>query len=157
MMSLSRLPDNSVFDLPKDNQVKHMSTTPEIIPQIIEYDFFHSRFGECLIARSNDGICRLEFVGRSREHVLRRLAKVHRNARLRKRTGELVVLAEAAFEPMTADRPRVHLQGTDFQIAVWNMLLEIPPGTTVSYRIVAERVSGVALFALGSTVGSNMR
>lgn len=63
--------------------------------------------------------------------------------------------------------PPLHLEGTDFQHAVWVALLSIPYGETVTYgelaRMVAERLgragvedgAGVAPRAVGNAVGRN--
>ena len=129
-----------------------MSTSREMI----EYDFYHSRFGEVLIARSSESLCHLEFVGRNRGMAIRRLATDHPNASLRERSGKLAGPASAAFSPNNIDRPRMHLQGTDFQIAVWETLLEIPVGATVSYQWVAERVERPrAVRAVANAIASN--
>ncbi|GAB6983368.1 methylated-DNA--[protein]-cysteine S-methyltransferase [Prevotella dentasini] len=57
--------------------------------------------------------------------------------------------------------PPLRLVGTGFQRMVWNLLLSIPYGTTVSYKDIARRVaalrgtSGMAAQAVGSAVGHN--
>ncbi len=124
--------------------------------ETIEYDFYHSRFGEVLIARSGEGICHLDFVGRNRTMALRRLATDHPDASLRERSGKLAGPAGAAFSPTMADRPIMHFAGTDFQIAVWETLLEIPAGATVSYQWVAERLERPrAVRAVANAIASN--
>ena len=46
--------------------------------------------------------------------------------------------------------------GTDFQKKVWNALLDIPYGTTVSYQQIAEHISSPkACRAVGGAVGRN--
>ncbi len=50
----------------------------------------------------------------------------------------------------------LHLQGTPFQMKVWNALLEIPLGSTVSYRELAGRIKRKnAVRAVGAAVGRN--
>lgn len=50
----------------------------------------------------------------------------------------------------------LHLLGTEFQIAVWQALLQIPRGTTVSYAQIAQQIGRpLAVRAVGSAVGSN--
>lgn len=57
--------------------------------------------------------------------------------------------------------PPLHLIGTDFQQAVWNLLLEIPYGQTVTYgalgRTLAQQLGKPAMSAqaVGSAVGRN--
>lgn len=56
-------------------------------------------------------------------------------------------------DPDDASQP-VHLVGTAFQRRVWKALREIPAGTTLSYRDLAERLN-TAPRALGQAVGRN--
>lgn len=50
----------------------------------------------------------------------------------------------------------LHLQGTPFQVRVWNALLEIPLGSTVSYGELAGRIKRKdAVRAVGAAVGRN--
>jgi len=122
----------------------------------IEYEFFDSRFGRCLIARSSKGICHLEFFDHSPTEVLQRLELENPDDRLHRCTGDLTDLAESVFDLETDDRPALHLRGTDFQIAVWKALLEIPAGATVSYGLMAERVGRPrAVRAVANAVASN--
>ncbi len=57
--------------------------------------------------------------------------------------------------------PPLHLIGTDFQQAVWNLLLEIPYGQTVTYgalaRTLAQQLGKPAMSAqaVGAAVGHN--
>ena len=36
--------------------------------------------------------------------------------------------------------PPMDLQGTDFQLSVWNALCSIPRGSTSSYKVIAEKI-----------------
>jgi methylated-DNA-[protein]-cysteine S-methyltransferase len=55
----------------------------------------------------------------------------------------------------TAEIP-VDLVGTAFQRSVWHALEAIPPGTTVSYREIAEQIGRPSSSrAVGNAVGSN--
>jgi AraC family transcriptional regulator of adaptative response/methylated-DNA-[protein]-cysteine methyltransferase len=68
-------------------------------------------------------------------------------------------LAKRIFDPefWRADRPlRVVLIGTDFEVRVWETLLKIPMGRTVTYSDVAVKVgAGSAARAVGAAVGKN--
>jgi len=122
----------------------------------IEYRFFKSRFGACLIARSEQRICGLEFVNGSRAETLQRLERYHPGATLARGDRQLVGLAESIFEPGLRVRPDLHLSGTDFQIAVWNSLYQIPLGGTASYQAVAEAIGRPrAVRAVANAVASN--
>lgn len=48
------------------------------------------------------------------------------------------------------------LDGTDFQIKVWNELIKIPYGVTISYKKLSERIGDAfAVRAVGKANGSN--
>lgn len=57
--------------------------------------------------------------------------------------------------------PPIHMTGTPFSIEVWNILLDIPYGTTTTYGEIAKTVarkrqlSGMSAQAVGSAVGHN--
>lgn len=55
----------------------------------------------------------------------------------------------------TFDLP-IHLVGSPFQVKVWQELLKIPYGTTITYRQLAERVGDVkSIRAVGRANGQN--
>jgi AraC family transcriptional regulator of adaptative response/methylated-DNA-[protein]-cysteine methyltransferase len=50
----------------------------------------------------------------------------------------------------------LHLRGTNFQIKVWEALLNIPMGALTTYEHIAERIGNPrAVRAVGSAVGHN--
>jgi methylated-DNA-[protein]-cysteine S-methyltransferase len=50
----------------------------------------------------------------------------------------------------------LELQGSDFQIKVWNELLKIPFGNAISYKTLSERIGNKSLVrAVGKANGSN--
>lgn len=57
--------------------------------------------------------------------------------------------------------PTMNLKGTDFQKAVWTLLLDIPFGKTVTYKYLAEKAasqlgkSRMSAQAIGGAVGKN--
>ena len=57
--------------------------------------------------------------------------------------------------------PKIHLSGTDFQLQVWRILLQIPYGQTVSYAWIAKRIAllhgieKMSAQAVGGAVGRN--
>ncbi len=77
--------------------------------------------------------------------------------------GETPVLAQARqwlnvyFSGRQPDfLPPLHPNGTDFQKAVWNLLLQIPYGKTMTYGEIARRLGKtMSAQAVGSAVGHN--
>src|SRR5512140_1115167 len=123
----------------------------------IRYGFHPSPFGECLLALTERGICRLAFVEESREALLEELRADWANAHLiedQERTGPVV---RQIFEG-AGDRTglALHLRGTNFQIKVWEALLGLPDGGVTSYEGLSEQMGcpGSAR-AVGNAVGKN--
>lgn len=145
--------------------VTHEAITPGEFKQkgaglTIQYGFHDSPFGECLIALTERGICGLQFVADGdREAALAELKASWPQA-------EFVVDEEATrpfLDPIfnlseAKERPSLplYLKGTNFQIQVWQALLQIPAGTAVSYGTVAQMIGNPkASRAVGSATGSN--
>jgi AraC family transcriptional regulator of adaptative response/methylated-DNA-[protein]-cysteine methyltransferase len=114
--------------------------------------------GPALLAWTPRGICRLGFAdgdGFGRElAVLRRDWPV---AELRRDDGEARRRLGEAFAPDAARLPLpLAVRGSDFQVAVWRALLEIPEGGVTSYGELADRIgSAGASRAIGRAVGDN--
>lgn len=52
---------------------------------------------------------------------------------------------------------KLHIEGTPFQKSVWDALLKIPTGKTVSYQDIANDIGNPkAVRAVGSAVGANL-
>ena len=75
--------------------------------------------------------------------------------------GEVQRLGDAETEQLmadflVADKPQLHLQGSDFQLSVWSALADVSHGTTVAYGELAEKLGApMAARAVGSAVGAN--
>jgi AraC family transcriptional regulator of adaptative response/methylated-DNA-[protein]-cysteine methyltransferase len=51
---------------------------------------------------------------------------------------------------------KLHLKGTEFQLKVWEILLQIPPASLTTYGEIARRMKNPkAARAIGTAVGSN--
>lgn len=124
----------------------------------IGYGFHATPFGECLIAITARGICRLTFVGSDgRNAETEELKRSWPRARLSHDQGATEKLVSLIFGPATRGRP-LHLwvRGTNFQIKVWEALLRIAPGELASYEQVARAIDHPrASRAVGAAVGAN--
>jgi len=116
-------------------------------------------FGPCLIVESERGVCALEFVtdgdtDQARQQVAQRWPA----ARLRNDPARSRATLERIQSSLTdpARRPALDIQGTNFQLRVWDALLRIPPGRLSSYGEIAEQIgcSGASR-AVGTAVGHN--
>jgi AraC family transcriptional regulator of adaptative response/methylated-DNA-[protein]-cysteine methyltransferase len=126
----------------------------------VKYGFHPSPFGECLIAITTRGICHLAFVNPvSRHAALERLKHDWPRADLRPDQSATRSAIASAF-PMggSANLPplALHIKGTNFQLKVWEALLQIPDGGVTTYGDIAASLHlPGASRAVGSAVGSN--
>jgi AraC family transcriptional regulator of adaptative response/methylated-DNA-[protein]-cysteine methyltransferase len=124
------------------------------------YGVHPSPFGECLIARTERGVCWLSFHrDGNRQAMLAELAAAWKNARLAEDPAGTRALVARIFDPGLWSRTRplpVLVRGTNFQIKVWEALLRIPVGTVVTYEDVAIYIGyPQAARAVGNAVGKN--
>jgi AraC family transcriptional regulator of adaptative response/methylated-DNA-[protein]-cysteine methyltransferase len=125
----------------------------------IEFSIGPSPIGKLLVAQSEKGLCAVQV--RSSEAELERS--------LRERFADAVVMRdEKALAPLRktvvaaiAGKPaprslRLHIDGTDFQRAVWKELQRIPAGMTRSYADVAQAIGKPrATRAVAKACGAN--
>ena len=126
----------------------------------ISYGFHPTPFGECLLAVTERGVCGLGFVnGGGRATVLRDFKSRWPEARWDEHARLTQPYISRIFggEKGNGARPiTLVLQGTNFQIKVWEALLKIPMGSVVPYEELATKVCSVrAARAVGSAVGKN--
>lgn len=123
----------------------------------IQYGFHQTPFGECLIAVTERGVCGLQFViDDNREEALQWLQKQWSNADLKENTAVTAQVVQQIFYINEPRKLHVLVKGTNFQVKVWNALLQIPAGEVASYQLLAKKINHPkALQALGSAVGAN--
>lgn len=124
----------------------------------IEYGFHETPFGNCLIGVTGRGICWLSFVGTDQDgrQALEEMKMSWHNSVFHaepERTGQL---AGKIFNPSVKEKLHLYVKGTNFQVKVWEALLQIPPGALITYQDLAQLINNPkALQAVGSAVGSN--
>lgn len=123
----------------------------------IEYGFHQTPFGECLLAMTERGICGLQFIlEENRLEALQLLQKQWANARMHENTHLTEQTVQQIFYTNEPRKLSVLVKGTNFQVKVWNALLNIPAGEVASYQILAKRIDQPkALQAVGSAVAAN--
>lgn len=103
----------------------------------IRFTYVDTKWGRSIVATTDLGVCYAGF------QELERVKAIFKGANF----------IESDFNP---DFERLHLYGTDFQISVWNELLKIPKGQTVTYSDIAAAIgSPKAVRAVGTAVGRN--
>ena len=127
----------------------------------IVYGFHPTPLGELLVAQTTRGVCYLGFlVGGQRARPLERMRRHLPHATYREDTA---ATRDAADRIMAIWRGRHHgaklkldLHGTNLQIQVWQALLRIPCGETVTYGEIAAGLGRPkAARAIGNAVGAN--
>lgn len=119
----------------------------------ITYGFTQSPFGLMLAAKTQRGICMLEFV---QNDVFDPSKTGLPNARYRRSDEVAAEIVAQLFGETQAESIPLHVKGTNFQVRVWNALLGIAPGSVTTYGRIANSLDleGSAR-AVGHAVGSN--
>ncbi|MFN2329608.1 MAG: bifunctional transcriptional activator/DNA repair enzyme AdaA [Chromatocurvus sp.] len=117
-----------------------------------------TQFGEILMASTGRGICGLSFVDNDRHLLIETLEHRFPHAAFTQGTDAHQRAALSCFggSGQAGSPVRLHLQGSPFQLKVWESLLRIPPGRLATYAQIAEAIgrSGAAR-AVGTAIGSN--
>ena len=130
--------------------------------EVIRYAELLGPVGRILMGATDKGVCWLSFVDQENPcSGLRALRGDWPAAEFIEDADFVAPLAQSAFD-FVRRRPlgqplKLHVQGTNFQLKVWEALLRIPAGKLVSYGDVARAIgSPKAVRAVGSAVGANM-
>lgn len=124
----------------------------------ISYGIHPTPFGNCLLALSERGICALYFVEEGSTEI-EQLRHQWPGALLEEDRGRTGEICEKLFcqSPRSAKTPfHLHLRGTNFQLKVWQALMNIPAGQLVSYSQIARQIGCPdSQRAVGSAIGKN--
>ena len=123
----------------------------------IQYGFHQTPFGECFIAMTEKGICALSFVDETnKQQIFQAFMEKWQAAKLVLNAYNTEGVVQQIFEPSFTDKIHVWIQGTNFQLKVWEALLKIPQGSVSTYQKIAESVHNPkAVRAVGTAVGNN--
>ena len=109
---------------------------------VIQYGFHPTPFGLCLIALTERGICSLRFlVHEDQDEMLDDLKLEWPQASFQEAPQKTALLVENLFGSEKRAGPRqikLDLKGTNFQLKVWEGLLQIPVGSLTSYGQLAR-------------------
>jgi AraC family transcriptional regulator of adaptative response/methylated-DNA-[protein]-cysteine methyltransferase len=128
----------------------------------IRYARVDGPFGEALVGATDKGVCWLNFIGDC--GVAQSVAEMRGDwprATFAEDFEFIAPIAERAFAFARGDRMTaplgLHVQGTNFQLKVWEALLRIPLGAVATYGDVARAVGAAnASRAVGAAVGANL-
>ncbi|HVO57515.1 MAG TPA: methylated-DNA--[protein]-cysteine S-methyltransferase [Dongiaceae bacterium] len=116
------------------------------------YRRWESPIGTLLLAGGENALTRISFDSGSR--------RVQPEAHWEEHVHAFDDAVEQLKEYFAAQRRqfdlRLRMEGTEFQKKVWNGLLEIPYGETISYKVLAQRIGNAgAVRAVGAANGAN--
>lgn len=122
---------------------------------------YESPCGILMLGSFDDKLCLCDWqVEKHRDHVDRRLKRML-NAEFEEGTSEVIDKAIKQLDEFFAGQRKIFdipllFVGTDFQKTVWNELLKIPFGKTVSYGEMARRIGmPKAVRAVANANGAN--
>ncbi|MCJ7722964.1 MAG: bifunctional helix-turn-helix domain-containing protein/methylated-DNA--[protein]-cysteine S-methyltransferase [Anaerolineales bacterium] len=125
----------------------------------ILYGFHPTPFGECLLAVTDRGICKMAFIqNNNRAGMLQTLQEEWDQAKLLEDQPRTSSLVHKIFSIYQEERPRLFLflRGTNFQIKVWEALLSIPLGHVTTYQDIAFAIGNPkAVRAVANAVAHN--
>ena len=137
------------------NTVIQKVTTDEIRNLPINYSVSDTRFGNMLTAATAKGLCYTGFADKGKDAFADFKKRVEK-AYFMEQSDVFQKQAIDFLNKKTNQLPPFHLKGTDFQIAVWNALLNIPLGKLVTYQDIASQIGKPkACRAVGSAIGKN--
>lgn len=124
---------------------------------VINYGFSESPFGKLIVASTVKGICHM-FFEEDESRALDDLKSRFPNAEVHFVVDAHQKNARFIFQKdwQQLDQIKLHLNGTDFQLKVWETLLKIPLGKVSTYGTIAESIAKPkAARAVGTAIGKN--
>ena len=125
--------------------------------RLISYSFFSSPFGEMIVASMPQGVCYVGYVAPN-EDALQELRDRFPQSTFQLQKNRKHEHVEKLFAGNWRKRKplSLYVKGTDFQLKVWDALLQIPTGALSTYSKIATAVgSPKAQRATGSAIGRN--
>lgn len=123
----------------------------------INYSFAESPFGNIIVASTAKGICYMAFAD-DRDDAFQKLVAQFPNAHYTQVVDSMQQEALFIFKKdwSQLSNIKLHLKGTNFQLKVWDALLNIPMGGLSTYSSIAQSLhQPTASRAVGSAVGDN--
>lgn len=126
---------------------------------VIYYGYHDTPFGNCFLAATEKGICGITFLqGTNQEEEFILFTKKWNFATLVKDVVFTQPFIDQIFHASASNNQKIQVlvQGTPFQIKVWEALLQIPEGNLTTYQHIAQRINKPkAVRAVGTAIGKN--
>jgi len=125
---------------------------------ILTYGVAESPFGVCFVGLIEQGVCTLSFI--EKKELRASVDDLHTRwplMILKRDDVKITSLVKDIFGNTPSKKSvDIIMEGTDFQLKVWEALLAVPLGKTVSYADIARIIkSPKAVRAVGTACGSN--
>jgi AraC family transcriptional regulator of adaptative response/methylated-DNA-[protein]-cysteine methyltransferase len=119
---------------------ENLTSPPRGYDDAVSFAFGTTSLGQVLVAATERGICAI-LLGSDRDRLIADLRRHFSDARASERLGEEIAKVVRLIEdPAAPTDLTLDLQGSDFEIAVWQALRAIPPGKTLNYSELARRL-----------------
>lgn len=123
----------------------------------INYNFRKTPFGETLVASTPKGICYMGFSDDQQQafsELKTRFPKANFSAQTDALQENVLQIYNQDWNQLK--QVKLHLKGTDFQLKVWEALLQIPMGNLTTYGTLAKNIQKPkAARAVGTAIGNN--
>jgi len=123
----------------------------------IYYGYHATPFGMCFIALAEQGICELHFIDEELQRTeFATFKQKWHFATLTHRPEITQTYIQRIFTPRAGEKLQLLVQGTEFQVKVWEALLKIPFGQVNSYQQVATGMGRAgSIRAIATAAGRN--
>lgn len=125
----------------------------------INFGIAACHFGRAFIAATGRGVCQISFLDENQPgEPLQSLKQAWPNAAIVENRALIAPLSDSIFNSDANSPRKFHLQvqGSNFQVKVWQALLKIPSGTVRSYQQIAKAIDRPsASRAVANAIGKN--
>lgn len=127
----------------------------------INIQYFNSSCGLFVLASFGDKLCLCDWSNNPCAERNKRRIERYLNASFKIETTSILEETKRQLDEYFAGNRKaftipLHLVGTDFQQQVWNELLNIPYGATISYKEIAQNIGKPkAVRAVAGAIGAN--
>jgi len=138
-------------------KTKHIPKAVWKKKSIISFSFFSSPFGKIVVASMPQGVCYIGYAF-SHETVIQELKERFPYSALRHKKNMQHECAKKMFSGQWDKKEKLplYLKGTEFQLKVWEELLQIPAGALSTYSKIATSIGcPKAQRAVGTAIGKN--
>lgn len=122
----------------------------------IIYGVHRTPFGKCLIGLTKRGICHLVFCDQDSQAAIAELKESWEHATFKASKTETAKTVKAIFSGERRSKLKLLVRGSNFQMKVWEALLQVPEGMVISYDTLAKLAGfPAAARAVGTAIGHN--